>query len=73
MYFEWKEALEKKQEERKEKIKKMSVYPTEAELRAMTTEELEEYRKRLTGQSTMLAIKCKATCIQILSEREKEA
>ena len=73
MYFEWKEALEKKQEERKEKIKKMTVYPTEEELRAMTTEELEEYRKRLAGQTTMQAIKCKATCIQILNEREKEA
>lgn len=73
MYFEWKEALEKKQEERKEKIKKMAVYPTEEELREMSTEELEEYRKRLAGQTTMQAIKCKATCIQILNEREKEA
>lgn len=72
MCFEWKEALEKKQAERKEKIKKMSVYPTEEELRAMTTEELDEYRKRLTGQSTMQAIKCKATCISILNERKKE-
>ena len=73
MFFEWKEALEKKQEERKEKIRKMSVYPTEDELREMSTEELDEYRKRLTGQTTMQAIKCKATCIQILNEREKEA
>ena len=70
MNFEWKEAIEKKKAERKEKIKKMSVYPTEAELRAMTTEELEEYKKRLTGQTTMQAIKCKATCIQIINERK---
>lgn len=70
MHFEWKEAIEKKKAERKEKIKKMSIYPTEAELRAMTTEELDEYRKRLTGQTTMQAIKCKATCISILNERK---
>lgn len=72
MYFEWKEALEKKQAERKEKIKRMSVYPNEEELREMSTEELEEYHKRLTGQSTMQAIKCKATCIQILNERKNK-
>lgn len=72
MCFEWKEALEKKVEARKEKIKKMSVYPTEKELRAMTTEEIEEYRNRLTDQFTMMAVKCKATCIQILKERKGE-
>ena len=73
MYFEWKEALEKKVEARKEKIKKMSVYPTEEELKAMTTTELKEYFKRLGGQSTMPAIKCKATCISILKDRGEDA
>ena len=72
IYFEWKEALEKKKEERKEKIKKMSVYPTEEEIRAMTTEEIDAYRKMLTGQTTMPAIKCKAKCVEILKERENE-
>ena len=72
MYFEWKEAVEKKQEARKEKIKKMTIYPTEAELRAMTSEELRAYRDKLSGQLNMQAVKCKATCIQIIAEREKE-
>lgn len=72
MYFEWKEAIEKKKEERKKKIKDMTVYPTEEELKALTTAELEAYRKMLTGQTTMQAIKCKATCIQIINERNKE-
>lgn len=72
MYFEWKEALEKKQEARKEKIKNMSAYPTEEELKAMSNEELEAYRSRLDGQLSMPAIKCKATCIKILNDRKKE-
>lgn len=68
MAYEWKEDVERKQEIRKEKIKKGTIFPTEEELRAMTTEEIKEFKSRITGR-TVAAIECKATCNIILSER----
>ena len=69
MCFEWKENIERKIEQRKEKIRNMSVYPTEAELNDFSDEELIEYKKRIVEQYSMSAIKCKATIMKLLKKR----
>lgn len=60
----------KKKEIRQEKVRKMQVYPTRAEIEKMTDEEIDEYEKRLSEQHSAAALNCKALFAAVKIERK---